>query len=75
MKSGFKALDRVRGPGASRFESGASNSWLEATPTIFMHHIALYVPINKDMWERHLAAIFEYFGSNHHAAIGLEMRF
>jgi len=53
-----------------RTKSRANNSWLEATPTIFMHHIALYLPINKDMWERHLAAIFEHFGSNHNAAIG-----
>jgi hypothetical protein len=33
--------------GAGRFKSGANNSWLEATPAIFMLHIALYVLITK----------------------------
>ena len=40
-------------------------SWLEATPTIYIHHIAPYVHIAKknagalpeNMWERHLAAM------------------
>jgi hypothetical protein len=47
--------------GGIRFKSGANNSWLEATPTIFIHHFPLYVLSTKDMWERHLAAIFEHF--------------
>jgi hypothetical protein len=66
----FRPLDFVWGQDEIRFKSGANNSWLEATPTSFINHFPLYILSAKDMWERHLAAIFGHFEADLNAALG-----
>jgi hypothetical protein len=48
---------------AGRFKSGAYYSWLKTTPTILIHHMEFINSLPIPAWERHLAAIFEYFES------------
>ena len=57
----------------NRFKSGAYTSWLEATPTVFTLAATYLSNLLNNKWERHLAAIFEYFEMNCYAARGQKM--
>jgi hypothetical protein len=53
--------------------SGTYISWLEATPTFFYHGNAFCHILTRNLWERHLAAIFEHFEAAHNDDIGQKM--
>jgi hypothetical protein len=42
-----KRLDIVRGQGLIRFKNGEYDSWLEATPTIFLSSLIPFVYFHK----------------------------
>jgi hypothetical protein len=65
-----KLLAIARGQGVVRFKSIVSTSWLEATPTKISINDISPCFISKNVWERHLAAIFEHFEAVHNAVIG-----
>jgi hypothetical protein len=61
------------GQGTSPPKGGAYFSWLEATPTIFIHHIVLHILGAKNMWDPALREIFENFKWARNEALGQKM--
>jgi hypothetical protein len=69
-----KSLDFIREHGVIRFKSGVYKSWLKATPTPIGNQRNFSYHLLNNLWERHLAVIFEHFEPNYNTAIGGKMK-